>query len=226
MSLSKEQLEQVTDELRSLDMKQLLGGAIISSQSKSTHDSAPQRTEPDARHPATLLRPISPPPSRPNPTTTPPPPPLRISLTSLHPMHAPSKTSILYAAPTDPSDRLYPFCNALRTHFTSKHFLVPDERPLRLHATIVNTIYVKGRDREAFCGDAETREQQHHRRGRRQGPLKFDTTALVRRYAGFEWVRDVLVDRVAICEMGAKEVRDQNGEVVDSVYNEVVSVPI
>lgn len=33
------------------------------------------------------------------------------------------------------------------------------------------------------------------------------------------------MDRVAICEMGAKEVVE-GGEVVDQVYKEVVSVPL
>lgn len=39
------------------------------------------------------------------------------------------------------------------------------------------------------------------------------------------WAQDVTVDRVAICEMGAKEVKDGE-EVVDKVYREVASVPL
>ncbi len=37
------------------------------------------------------------------------------------------------------------------------------------------------------------------------------------------WARDVRVEKVAICEMGAKEVV-VGGEVVDMVYREVASV--
>lgn len=68
---------------------------------------------------------------------------LTISLTGLHSMHSVKKTSILYAAPHEPTDRFYPFCRTLRARFQEAGFLVPDDRPLKLHATIVNTIYAK-----------------------------------------------------------------------------------
>ena len=68
---------------------------------------------------------------------------LTINLGSLIPMQAPHKTSILYAEPQDPSQRLQPFAAALREQFTEKGLLVEDTRPLRLHATIMNTIYAK-----------------------------------------------------------------------------------
>ncbi|CAD0111354.1 unnamed protein product [Aureobasidium uvarum] len=71
--------------------------------------------------------------------------PLTISLESLEPMQSPSKTSILYIRPEDPTNRLQILCQALRKKLTDAGLLVPDIRPLRLHATLVNTIYVKGR---------------------------------------------------------------------------------
>ncbi|KAG9185684.1 hypothetical protein G6011_07015 [Alternaria panax] len=68
---------------------------------------------------------------------------LTINLESLIPMQAPHKTSILYAEPQDPSQRLQPFAAALREQFMEKGFVEKDDRPLRLHATITNTIYAK-----------------------------------------------------------------------------------
>jgi activating signal cointegrator complex subunit 1 len=68
---------------------------------------------------------------------------LTINLESLIPMQAPHKTSILYAEPQDPSQRLEPFATALRDQFTEKGLLLEDSRPLKLHATIMNTIYAK-----------------------------------------------------------------------------------
>lgn len=48
------------------------------------------------------------------------------------------------------------------------------------------------------------------------------------RYKGWEWARDVGIERVAICEMGARDVSGEGGEeegrVVDQVYREVASV--
>jgi activating signal cointegrator complex subunit 1 len=58
-------------------------------------------------------------------------------------MHAPTKTSILYAAPQDPSNRLFPLGQRLHTIFEEKEYMAKDTRPLKLHATIVNTIYAK-----------------------------------------------------------------------------------
>ncbi|KIW06254.1 hypothetical protein, variant [Verruconis gallopava] len=75
--------------------------------------------------------------------------PLKISLTSLHSMHPPENTSILYAGPQDANDVLSPFCAKLSQMFRSAGF-TSDDRPLKLHATILNTIYAKagGRGRQ------------------------------------------------------------------------------
>ena len=89
--------------------------------------------------------------------------------------------------------------------------MVPETRPMKLHATVVNTIYA----REAKSGKK--------RWGKGSG--KFDARELVERYREFEWARDVRMEKVSICEMGAKKVLE--GEVVvDQVYTEVASVPL
>jgi activating signal cointegrator complex subunit 1 len=68
---------------------------------------------------------------------------LTITLAALVPMQSPQKTSILYASPQDSTQRLLPFASALKTHFTEQGFMLDDGRALRLHATIINTIYAK-----------------------------------------------------------------------------------
>lgn len=39
-----------------------------------------------------------------------------------------------------------------------------------------------------------------------------------------QWARDVRIEKVAICEMGAGDVLGEEGRVVDQVYKEVASV--
>jgi activating signal cointegrator complex subunit 1 len=72
---------------------------------------------------------------------------LSIHLKGLVPMQSPQKTSILYAQPEDRSERLQRFASALRDHFTKEGFLIEDKRALKLHATLVNTIYAKPKGR-------------------------------------------------------------------------------
>ncbi|KAJ9665550.1 hypothetical protein H2201_004241 [Coniosporium apollinis] len=69
--------------------------------------------------------------------------PLKVSLRSLEPMQKAQKTSILYAAPDDPDGRLLRLGTELRRAFTDAELMVKDDRPLKLHATVVNTIYAK-----------------------------------------------------------------------------------
>jgi activating signal cointegrator complex subunit 1 len=68
---------------------------------------------------------------------------LTIDLKALVTMHSPQNTSILYASPKDSTQRLVPFAALLRKEFTEKGFMVEDTRPLKLHATVINTIYAK-----------------------------------------------------------------------------------
>jgi activating signal cointegrator complex subunit 1 len=68
---------------------------------------------------------------------------LTVNLEALVPMQEPKKTSILYAEPRDASQRLGMFASVLREQFVGEGWLVEDERALRLHATVLNTIYAK-----------------------------------------------------------------------------------
>ncbi len=122
------------------------------------------------------------------------PPPISIALQGLRGMQEASKTSVLYTSPLDPDLRLYRFCQKLRDIFGD--FLVQDSRPLLLHATIVNTIYVPRR-----------KEKGGHRR---KDLLKLDVRELLLDYEEFMWMEGVRVEKVAICKMGAKV--QENGE--------------
>jgi activating signal cointegrator complex subunit 1 len=181
-------------------------------------------------------------------------------------MHPSTKTSILYAAPRDPTHRLLPLCQRLRAVFEEKEYLIEDTRPLKLHATIVNTIYAKaggryGRGKPAAAqilapepnltpvdvpedatesveepepaeredevkasskpDDHRNRHDQHSR-----APIRFDARALMKVFDDFVWAKEVKLEKIAICKMGAKKVLGENGDIVDEVYEEVASIPL
>lgn len=224
MSLDQDRLENAIKLLQSLDITQLL---LLSDETHSlppppgtTTTVVDQRgiitpKEPLAKHErpiVSLQRPVSPPVAERASRATTPSKPLTVDLKGLVSMHAPEKTSIIYIEPCDSSERLYPFSLALQNVFSKEGILVPDDRKLRLHATLVNTIYAKGR-----------KFQGHGRNA--NAPMKIDARALLDKYANFVWAKDVVLDRIAICEMGAKK-RIENGEVVGEEYTEVASVPL
>lgn len=212
MSLDRERLDRATELLESLDITQLLLADAAYTPSGAAVD--PQDTPTTERwtndgQTVSLDRPISPSAdyeSRSNRE------PLKIVLKGLVSMHAPEETSIIYIEPHDPSERLYRLCLALQNVFKKEEILVPDNRELKLHATLVNTIYAKGRKSQGHGPNANA-------------PLKIDARALLQKYEDFVWAKDVVLDRVAICEMGAKK-RIENGEVVSEEYTEVASVPL
>ncbi|TGO43853.1 hypothetical protein BCON_0797g00010 [Botryotinia convoluta] len=150
----------------------------------------------------------------------------KITLTSLHPMHQPWSTSILYTSPQDPHSHLQTFCQSLKDTFTTAGFMLPEEkgRSLLLHATIVNTIYVRGVRQNSGSSARETGTgNAHGNRGRGRGGsssghgkhkarLTFDARDIISKYADFTWMRDVRLEKVAICRMGAKKKGDGDEE--------------
>lgn len=92
-------------------------------------------------------------------------------------------------------------------------FLVPEERPLLLHATIVNMIYAKDKVKRVRGAG--------HGKGRR-GAGKIDATHLLEEWEGWVWAEGARMEKVAICEMGARVVEGREGEGV--VYVEVGGV--
>jgi activating signal cointegrator complex subunit 1 len=126
---------------------------------------------------------------------------LSVTLKGLKSMHTPSKTSILYSSPVDEDLRLYTFCQKLREIFTEAELLVQEDRPLLLHATIVNTVYVPG-----------VRGKGGH--GKNRAKLTIDAREILEDYEDSEWMSNVRVEKVAICKMGARKNDDGEEEYV------------
>jgi activating signal cointegrator complex subunit 1 len=103
--------------------------------------------------------------------------------------------------------------------FVEAGLMEPENRPLVLHATIVNTVYAK---------------QDRRNEKRRMGSISFDVTDILRIYnekggidrggamGEFVWANDILIDRVRICEMGAKAVYDTTLEQEYTVFAEKI----
>ena len=233
MSLDKEKLSEAIELLESFDVQSFLSGST----SESTSIAEPGVTE-DEGGIGSLTKPITPPPVGRAAI------PLQVDLKGLVSIHSPKQTSILYTAPTDETGRLAPFCIALQNVFKDKGFIIED-RPLKLHATVVNTIYAKGRKpptRSNAYGSGSTNVGANYQLGeagsstsdgRSQGhgpnanaPLKIDATTILEQYKDFVWAKDVVLDRVAICEMGAKKIVDDEGNVKDEEYTEVASIAL
>lgn len=123
------------------------------------------------------------------PTLLPPGAPLTIDLRGLSTMGAPAQTSVLYAVPHDPTARLQRFAEAVRAAFESAGLLPPEQRGLKLHATVVNTVYSRTRG-------SRTR-------------LTFNAQNTVRRYNGVAFAEGIVVEKIALCRMG--EVRNADG---------------
>lgn len=189
MSLTEPQLQAVREYLQSLSLHDLIRNITIQKAADRTAEGGAITENLDA---ATM------------PDTS----FLAVDLQELRPMHSPSRTSILYAAPEDPTKRLLPFASALKDDLMQNEFLVNDTRPLKLHATIINTVYAKPN---------KTNRNSHS--------MYFDARDLIDKYKDFTWAEAVRIDRIQICKMGAKKhwSSGQEGqrEVVDERYEVV-----
>ncbi|KAK4181120.1 hypothetical protein QBC36DRAFT_296996 [Triangularia setosa] len=147
-----------------------------------------------------------------------------ITLKGLASMHPLPKTTVLYAPPTDENftGSLQKFCKSVRNKFLQvdgegeegEKLMVEDNRPMLLHATIVNTIYVKGRDKQKHRGKHGKDRLVVERAGE-----------IIERYEDQVWMRDVRVEKVTICKMGARKLVDGEGrETGEEVYEVVGEV--
>jgi activating signal cointegrator complex subunit 1 len=172
--------------------------------------------------------------------------PIVVDLTGLASMHDPRNTSVLYCAPNDTTSRLQCLALSAQRAFRDSGFLIADDRPLKLHATIVNTIYVKGKTREPKAtraarpmsigqtnpfasttepfGPAQTADLGQGRHTNDSG--KLDARGILEKFNDFVWAKDVVVDRLAICEMGVKKIYDDQGIIVREEYAEVAAVSL
>lgn len=141
--------------------------------------------------------------------------PLSITLRGLSSISSPSKTSVLYAHPVDEQGVLQTFCEKLRGVFLDAELMEDENRPLLLHATLFNTIYVKK-------APGEGGDNKRKRGGRRREKLTFDARPFVDRYEDQIWMEGFPVEKIAICKMGAKKVEDDGVE--DQVYEAVAEI--
>ena len=149
------------------------------------------------------------------------PTPLVISLEGLFEFNRPQKASRLLAEPVDPSHRLLQFAKAARQHFIDAGFMLSEDRELKLHATLVNTVYVRGG------------------RGSNKRRIEFDGRDLIKLFeensggvieggqaavGRFAWAEGIDIDRLQICEMGAEQVADEEmGQVYTVVAEKTIS---
>lgn len=127
-----------------------------------------------------------------------------ITLKGLHTFQKADKATVLFAPPSDQNGVLHGFSEKIKALFKEASLLAPDDRPLLLHATIVNTIYVKG-------------NRTSH--GKKRGDRTFvaDAQAIMDRYEDQVWLENAPLEKIAICRMSAKPV-EENGTVVDAAY--------
>jgi len=140
---------------------------------------------------------------------------LSITLRGLSSMQAPARTSVLYAHPVDDRGVLQAFCERIRRVFLDADVMEDETRPLLLHATVLNTIYVKKAAGEGGAG-------AKRKRGRRGEKLTFDARPIVDRYEDQIWAEGCPVEKIAICQMGAKKVEVDGVE--DQAYEAVAEV--
>ncbi|RYP14992.1 hypothetical protein DL765_005989 [Monosporascus sp. GIB2] len=179
MSFPKnEGLEDAVSLLKTLIPRQILASATTTSMGEC----APEPTQQSAK--ATE-------------PTGPSPPLLSVTLRGLHSMQLASQSSVLYASPVDQDGTLLKFCESVRSTFQEAGLMTEENRPLLLHATIMNTIYVKGRDRRGGGHGKKKKEK-----------LTLDARGIIDRYDDFVWMEDVPVEKIAICKMGAKKQED------------------
>lgn len=119
---------------------------------------------------------------------------LSLTIQGLHSMQPAAKATVLYAPPSDPAGVLYDFCKLLQKPFQDSGLMIDENRPLLLHATIINTIYVKNTGGSSGA------------RGKRREKLTIDARELLSQYDDYVWAEDMPVTRVALCRMGAKAI--------------------
>ncbi|KAL2117120.1 hypothetical protein VTJ04DRAFT_9288 [Mycothermus thermophilus] len=224
----KERLERAKEVLRGLSLAGIWAGVVGNGGSNAT---APlnKNNSNNSKHSDSNS-------NKTNTTTNKTPQKPRITLRGLHSIQSPSAASVLYAPPLDPTGALQTFCESLRRPFLDAGLMLDEDRPLLLHATLVNTIYVrnsnsKNNNRGGNRGRGRGGGRGGGGGGRGGDRLTLDARGILDRYEDHVWIEDLEVDKVAICKMGAKKVvvqeKGKDGAVVeveDEVYEVVEEV--
>ncbi|KAK8107773.1 kinase A anchor protein [Apiospora kogelbergensis] len=148
MSFPKnEGLDRATELLKTLVPRQILGSITGPQQQVQGLESNIQDKDKDKDPPKPLPQQLS------------------VTLRGLHSMQSSlSKAAVLYSPPVDTDGTLQKFCESVKQTFQLAGIMAEEERPLLLHATILNTIYVKG-EKGGGTGrrqQGETTRTSHH----------------------------------------------------------------
>lgn len=117
-------------------------------------------------------------------------------------MRETEKATVLYASPSDPDGILQTFAERVKAAFEEAGLLAANSRPLLLHATIVNTIYMKG--------------NRSSRKTWKQKAIR-NAQAIMDRYDNHTWAEGLLLEKIAICKIGANLIK-QDGIPLDAAY--------
>lgn len=119
--------------------------------------------------------------------------PLSIHLRGLRAIGSEDKATVLYVPPEDSMPEcqglLHSFASELKAKFVEAGIMENETRPMLLHATVFNTIYVKGR-----------------KKTRGKDRLMIDARDLLARYEDFVWAEDLEIGEVGLYKMGAQAV--------------------
>ncbi|KAM5348599.1 hypothetical protein ACJ41O_008423 [Fusarium nematophilum] len=178
MSLRDDGVEQASEVLRSLRLRDMLSNVRAASSASQTGQRGLASAE--TKTPSSESR-------------------ISVTLQGLQAMQDPAKTSVLYAPPVDTDGILYRFCEKIKAAFQEAGFMAEDSRPLLLHATVINTIYVRG-------------SRGGQGRGGRREKLTIDARDIVSRYDDYVWMEDLPIEKVTLCRMGAKKIEGTDDE--------------
>ncbi|KAH8599139.1 kinase A anchor protein [Bisporella sp. PMI_857] len=167
-------------------------------------------------------------------------------LESMTPRSA-DRSTILYAKVAEELEgMLLGFCEMARRAFVDRGLIIEENgrssRPLLLHATLVNLVYIQGRGRRnkprhdpgrrrevragrqegSTLGGGEAFQKQPERM-EGKGKVTFDARGLLEMYKDTVWARDIPVDKLVIYKMGAKKVHGEEGEAYEAVAEVAVT---
>ncbi|KAL7948232.1 kinase A anchor protein [Trichoderma barbatum] len=175
MSLKRDGVEQAVDILRGLNLREMLAETRLAKDANTTASTLALSGGTNGGRPLSKANGLS------------------LTIQGLHSIQSPDRAAVLYAPPSDPEGILYDFCKRLQKPFQEGGLMVDENRPLLLHATIINTIYVKNNSGGGG-------------RGQRRERLTIDARDLLNRYDDYVWAEKMPVTRVALCRMGAKPI--------------------
>ncbi|KAL9621599.1 MAG: hypothetical protein Q9160_003991 [Pyrenula sp. 1 TL-2023] len=184
--VDKERLQRAKELLKSFDLAQCL--RAVEQQSISTKgESSKIPANNDESTEASLIAPLA------------------ISLEGLFEFKPSAKMTRLLARPVDHTNRLAAFGTAVRQHFVDAELMTlkPHEKELTLHGTLVNTLYAEKTQKRIVKFDGRQLIGLFEDKG---GGQTDDATG------PFLWAKDIEINRVQICEMGAKKVEGEMGQ--------------